>query len=158
MQRDICVSFHWKGRVELQPSQEEQTGEQKNSELMYIPGLWYGVTKPWGVRFGPERRLLLDHRHEGADRWLGALEDTSGASRSSMGWEGPWRPLCVGSGVLWLAACHESRREEPWSGGVQGMRSQTRTSCQTCLEKGQRNSRWFSVSGHWQQRTQEAWC
>lgn len=57
------------------------------------------------------------------------------------------RPLRMGFEVRCLPACHQSRRDASWFGGVQDMRSQASISCQSCLENGQQRSRWRIDSG-----------
>jgi hypothetical protein len=65
-------------------------------------------------------------------------------------------PFRIGFGVS-FALSHQSCNVSS-DGTVQGMRSQARTSCQICREKGHSVKRWPNVSGCWSRRRHLGWC
>jgi hypothetical protein len=66
--------------------------------------------------------------------------------------------LCIGFGMFCLAANHQSKSEASMEGGLHSMRSQDRTLCHTCREKGHVLVRWFIDSGSWSHSRHIWWC
>jgi len=67
-------------------------------------------------------------------------------------------PLRMGFGKLRCEVCYQSNGKGSSLGARQGSRSQERTLCQTCLEKGHAMIRWCIVSGSWSQSRHLVWC